>query len=113
MPAPPVLQPSMARLYTVRSGAAVAAPGVGTLARTLGATGVRAAYGGLAVRTMRGLAARTCRTLALALAATTVLRDRRVQADRLARRETFDHVHLQVDLEHALDLVEQAALFRR
>src|SRR5690606_23245228 len=89
------------------------APGVGTLARTLGATGVRAAYGGLAVRTMRGLAARTCRTLALALAATTVLRDRRVQADRLARRETFDHVHLQVDLEHALDLVEQAALFRR
>jgi len=52
----------------------------------------------------------TRRTLATA---TAVLRDRRIQADRLAGREARHHVHLQLDLQQALDLAQQAALFRR
>src|SRR5699024_9535746 len=46
-------------------------------------------------------------------AATTVLWDRRVQADRLARREAGHHVHHQVDLQQPLYLPQQATLFRR
>src|SRR5690606_34455187 len=89
-----------------------------TRVRTLSALAPRAcvarrpvARARLAVRTMRGLARRTLS--ALALSATTVLRDRRVEADRLARREAGDRVHHDLGLQHPLDLVEQAALFRR
>src|SRR5690606_18534038 len=98
--------------YGTRPGAAVAASAAGALARTLRARCMAAACGGLAVRAMRRFAAGARRALALALAAA-VLRDRRVEPDRPARREAVDQVHLQVDLEHALDLVEQATLFRR
>src|SRR5690606_21713687 len=69
-----------------------------------------AARSRLAVRAVRGLARRALAALALAAA---VLRDRRVEADRLARREALDRVHHDLGLEHALDLAQQPAFFRR
>src|SRR3546814_10107554 len=58
----------------------------------------------------RGLARRALAALALAAA---VFRDRRVEADRLARREAGNRIHHDLGLQHPLDLVEQPALFRR
>src|SRR5690606_15407871 len=86
---------------------------------------MRAAVGGLAMATGTGLARGALATGPLlvrtlgcpptrrhALLATTVLRDRGVEADRARRFEAVDRLHHDLGLEHALDLAQQAALLR-
>src|SRR5690606_3720031 len=117
------LPPVGGRLFFMREAsgadAAAVARATGALATTAIAarllrTGMRmrAAFLRLAVRAMRGLARRALaagRPRPAATATGLVA----IEADRLRRLEAAHGLHCDVGLEHALDVAQQPALFRR